>query len=337
MDNPRVAIIILNWNGWKDTIECLESVYNNIYDNFEVIVVDNGSTDESITKIKEYAKCKIIVKSNFFESKQNYKPIEVLEYSEKDIDISIDKNTLEKRFILLKIENNCGFAEGNNIGIRFALKYINPNYFLLMSNDTIMDTRCLEKLIKCGEQNQKIGILGPKIYYYDQPNIIWSVGCKIDWILCRGVHIGYNELDRGQYEMPTEVQYINGSTLLIKTDVINKIGYINKKFFLYFEETDWCLRASGLGYKIICMPQSKIWHKISQTTGGIRKEVGLYYITRNRWLFMKKWANKGNYFIFAIIQILGAGFLPTFISVFYKNRKLFLSYYKGLWDGITSN
>ena len=78
----------------------------------------------------------------------------------------------------------------------------------------------------------------------------------------------------------------------------------------------------------------KVWHKVSKSGGGISKEVGLYYITRNRWLFMKKWANKSDYIIFKYYQTIGAIILPLFLTVYYKNYKLLKAYYAGLWDGL---
>ena len=94
------------------------------------------------------------------------------------------------------------------------------------------------------------------------------------------------------------------------------------------------MRAKERGYENIYVPNSKIWHKISKSGGGISNPIGLYYITRNRWLFMKKWAHKSDFFIFVILQTVIAIILPTFMSVYYKNKKLFNAYYKGFFDGI---
>jgi GT2 family glycosyltransferase len=128
--------------------------------------------------------------------------------------------------------------------------------------------------------------------------------------------------------------YINGSCLLIKRRVLEKIGLLDEQFFLYFEETDLALRASKNHYKRIFVPNSKIWHKVSKSGGGIKQEIGLYYITRNRWIFMKKWANKTNFIIFVVIQILGVIILPILLSIYYNNRKLFSAYYGGFWNGL---
>ena len=296
MENPKVAIVIVNWNGQKDTIECLESLYRIDYPDYEIIIVDNHSDDDSVKRIKE-----------FYEG---------------------------GKFTIIENEENYGFAEGNNIGIQYALKNLNPKYILLLNNDTVVNVDFLKELINAGEKDAQIGILGPKIYYYDKPDVIWSAGCKISWKFARGIQIGTGEVDKGQYDDLKEVEYVSGSAFLIKTDVIDVIGLMDRKYFLYFEESDWTLRANHAGYKSLYVPTAKIWHKVSRSGGGISKPTGLYYITRNRWIFMKKWAEKSDYWIFMVYQVLGAFTFPIVLSIIYRNSNLFLAYYKGLKAGI---
>ena len=332
MDYPKVSIIILNWNGWEDTIECLESLYQIDYPNYNVIVVDNASQDDSIQKIKEYTQGKIHVKSDFFEYDYNNKPIKIIEMEKSNL---LNETTiLLNRLILIKNDENYGFAEGNNVGIRFSLKHLNPDYILLLNNDTVVDNNFLKKLVKLGECDEKIGMIGPKIYYYDEPKTIWCIGGKIDWKFARGIHIGNNELDEGQYENIKEVEYVSGSAFLIKKEVLEKVGLMDKDFFLYFEETDLTLRASKLGYKSFYSPKAKVWHKVSRSGGGMSKPIGLYYITRNRWFFMKRWANKGDFSFFILSQIIIATIFPLIISIYNYNKKLFWCYYFGLYDGV---
>jgi hypothetical protein len=333
MSDPSISIIILNWNGWSDTVECLESIYHLNYSNYQVIVADNNSSDDSIRKINDYARGNLEVKSNFIKYDPNDKPIEILDYKEEYIELEKNSSS-NKQLIIIENKKNFGFAEGNNIGIEFALENLNPDYILLLNNDTVADKDFLKILVQEGEADSKIGILGPKMYYYDNPNVIWCIGGKIDWKLARGLHIGIDETDIGQYPKKINFDYINGSCLLIKRKVLEEIGFFDKNFFLYFEETDLALRAFKKGYNSIYIPNAKIWHKVSKSSGGIKKEIGLYYITRNRWLFMKKWASQGDFFMFVITQILGALILPIFMIIYYKNKKLFFAYYTGLWDGI---
>lgn len=341
MNYPRVTIIIVNFNGWKYTIECLESVYNINYPNFSVVLVDNNSNDESLSKIREYCKCELKVVSPYFDYNPKNKPIFIKELdNNENITENINRQNLNKNdsdsLILIKNKENYGFAEGNNIGIRFSLNNLDPEYILLLNNDTVVGKNFLDELVKTGENNKEIGILGPKIYFYDKPNIIWSAGCKISWKLSRGIQIGTSELDQGQFNTQRKVEYVSGSAFLIKTEVIQKIGLMDRKYFLYFEESDWTLRANQAGYGSLYVPTAQIWHKISQSGGGMSKTTGLYYITRNRWIFMKKWAKKSDYAFFVIYQIIGFFLLPIMLSIYYKNQKLFLTYYRGFFDGIKS-
>lgn len=295
--DPKVSIVVINWNGWEETLECLESLYKISYTNYDVILVDNNSQDDSVRRINDFTKEK-------------------------------------SSFTLIENKENYGFAEGNNIGIRYALDHLNPAYILLLNNDTVVDKDFLKELIDAGEKNDVMGILGPKIYFYNKPDVIWSAGCKISWKMARGIQIGTGEKDIGQYDQHKIVEYVSGSAFLIKTNVINKIGLMDKKYFLYFEESDWTLRTNQAGYKSLYVPTAMVWHKVSSSGGGISKPIGLYYITRNRWIFMKKWAKRSDYLFFIFYQFFGALIFPIVLSAYYKNFKLISAYYHGLNKGI---
>jgi GT2 family glycosyltransferase len=329
----HVVIVILNWNGWKDTVECLESLYQNNYHNYGIIVVDNDSVDGSVDRIKDYCTGEIEVKSPFFRYNPYNKPIKILEINSNENN-RIDNFEFSSKLILIRNNKNVGFAEGNNIGIRYALNNLNSDYILLLNNDTVVDKEFLVEMLKVSESDDEIGIVGPKIYYYDEPNRIWFARGKISWKFCRGLNIGHNELDVGQYEKITEIEYASGCAFLIKKEVVDRVGLLDKRFFLYFEEIDWTLRVSKLGYQSVFVPKGKVWHKISKSGGGIKEKVGLYYITKNRWLLMKRWAKKTDFLFFIVYQAVGALIFPVFFSIYYQNPKLFLAYYRGLYDGL---
>ena len=290
---PQVSIIILNWNGKKDTIDCLESLKNITYPNYEILLVDNGSTDGSVDCFRE-----------------QYPEIEIIENKE-----------------------NLGFAEGNNIAIRKIVKK-ETKYILLLNNDTVVDKRFLDELIKVAESNQNIGILGPTIYYYSQPNKIQSAGAKILWNKGRDSISRHNELDVGEYNKIEEVDYVSGCALLAKVEVFKKIGCLNKHYFAYWEETDLCIRAHDALYKVLYVPKAKIWHKggsTSKKTNGFIQ----YHMTRNMFWFMKQHATRKQYISFLLYFF---GFQFWFSSAIYiihhKNINAFLSLLKGSMDGI---
>lgn len=290
---PKVTVIILNWNGKEDTIECIESVRNMIYPNYEILIVDNGSTDGSQEAFR-----------------QKYPDI-----------------------ILIESAENFGFAEGNNIGIRYALKK-GTKYILLLNNDIVVDRTFLDELVKQAEMEQKVGIVGPKIYFYHEPNKIFSAGVKINLWTGGASLIWHNQIDKGQLEDVKEVAYVPGAAILIKKGVIEKIGLLDAKYFFYYEEADWCARAKKAGYSVICVPKAKIWHKISSTAKKI-KGFSLYYLTRNRFLFMKKNSTKIQFLSFLSYFFTKDAMLTTASLIFlYRDLRLLKIFYKGIHDGI---
>jgi len=188
-------------------------------------------------------------------------------------------------FEIMVIDNdkeNRGFAKGNNIGIKQALEK-RADYILLLNNDTIVDPDFLKKLVEAGKNNEKAGILGPTIYEYGT-NKIHFAGGKINWLYTKGIHEKNSKLKTQNSKL---VDYITGACMLIKREVIEKIGLMDENYFLYFEDADWCLRARRAGYKCVVVPTSKIWHKVSSSA----KENSfsyIYYHTRNGFLMAKK-------------------------------------------------
>jgi GT2 family glycosyltransferase len=284
----RVSIVILNWNGWADTIECLESVYQLDYPEYDVIVVDNGSQDESIQKIREYCSGRIQVKSPFFQYDQEEKPIKIREYARTDIFKAEREPRPGRCLFLIKNERNYGFAEGNNIGIQCALHTCEADYVLLLNNDTVVDPSLLSELINAVKDHEKAGVAGPTLYYYSDPTRIQAAGGIINWWTGKTKERRRGEIDRGQYDK-REVDYIPGCALLIKREVLEAVGVLDPVYFAYFEETDFCVRCSRKGFTSVYIPQGKVWHKIARSTGGEFSPHMAYYFVRNRYIFIKKY------------------------------------------------
>jgi len=253
---PKVAIIVLNWNGWPDTLECLESLYQITYQNFEVIVVDNGSRDESVNKIRDYCEGKLRIKSDFFKYDHINKPIKIIEYSKSDAERRDIPEASNRKLILIKNEKNYGFAEGNNIGFEIALKR-GAKYLLALNNDTVVSRDFLNILISAMENNDKIGIAGPTCYYYAEPSTIWSAGIKINWWTGSINHAISKEI--------IKVDSVSGCAMIIKNKVINNISSFDKRFPFGQEDYEFCTRAIRNDFKVIYVPNSKVWHKISRS------------------------------------------------------------------------
>jgi GT2 family glycosyltransferase len=294
-EEPKVSIVILNWNGLEDTIECLESLQKITYPNYEVVVVDNGS------------------KGN-------------------------DAQVLRERFgdYIHVIENdrNYGFAEGNNIGMRHALANFNPDYILLLNNDTVVDAEFLTELVKAAEGDSSIGIAGPKIYSYGEPDKISFVGTKMHWWDVGTPPV--NQIDSGQFDELTEVDLVIGCALLIKRTLVEEIGLLYSGYFAYYEETEWCVKCRKAGYKVVYVPKAKLWHKLSSTAGKI-DGFRLYYMTRNRFVFMKRNLGKLQLVLsLAYFFLWPFMFTTVFLLIRQKNLGLLKTFYEGIRDGIGS-
>lgn len=332
---PNVSIIVLNWNGWEDTIECLESLYQIKYPNYEIILIDNGSKDESMQKIKKFCKNKLILKSDYF--KYDNKPISLFEFKEEDIEknninISEFKKCQNRKLLLIKCEKNYGFAKGNNIGMDFILNYLNSDITLLLNNDTVVEKNFLDELVEIALNDPKIGVLGPKIYFYDDNEKIFSLGGLINHWTGTTSHRGFGKIDKGQFNGIKEVHYVSGCALLIKNELIRKIGGFYEGYFNYYEETEWCMKVTEANYKVIVVPKSIIWHKIASTSK--KSYLYLYYKTRNRFIFMKRNFDLLKYISSSLIFFITYFPYECALNLYKKDLKSLKVFYKAIKDGI---
>jgi len=164
-------------------------------------------------------------------------------------------------------KENFRFAGGNNVGIEYTLSK-NADYILLLNNDTIIDPNFVAELVTTAESDTQIGMVGPKMYYYNDPNRIWYAGGKIEWWKGWLSHYGVRELDRDQYKLTKETDFISGCCILVKRKVMEKVGMLDPTYYIYGEDVDWCIRAFRAGYRLMFEPKARIWHKLSVSTGG---------------------------------------------------------------------
>lgn len=261
----KVAIILLNWNNYFDTKECIDSLKKIDYENHEIIVVDNGSKSDVVRLEKESG------------------------------------------ITLIKNEKNLGFAEGNNVGIRYALKN-GAEYILLLNNDTVVNHTFLTRLVTEAEKDEKIGIASPILYFFDRKDRVWYGGAKFNFFHGDARHKKLNKKDKGKYKVE-KTGYGSGAAFLIKKEVIDKIGLLCSDYFIYYEEADWSIRAKRAGYDIIFVPQSKVWHKVSSSTKKASPFM-IEYNIRNRMIFMKRNAHFYHW--------------PTFLFFYYFEFTIFV-------------
>lgn len=186
---------------------------------------------------------------------------------------------------IIALKENRGYAGNNNVGIQAAIDQ-GAEWIFVLNEDTILAPDCIERMVAVGESDPSIGIVGPMVYHYDEPDIIQSAGGDMNQFY-QGWHICENEVDKGQITEPHAVKWISGCGIMVRRAVVEQVGSIDERFYYYVEEFDWCVRAKESGWKIIHTPQAKIWHKGVQRNYHPKPSV-TYYATRNRLLVLMK-------------------------------------------------
>lgn len=208
----------------------------------------------------------------------------VLDNRSTDTSVQAISQTFPKVEII-ELQDNKGYAGNNNVGIQAALEQ-GADWVFVLNEDTILATDCITALVAIGESDPKTGIVGPMVYHFDEPGIIQSAGGVFDKHL-RGSHLAQNKADKGQFDQPHAVDWISGCAIMVRRAVIEQVGMIDERFFYYVEEAEWCLRTKKAGWKIIHVPQAKLWHKGVQLDYKPKPSV-TYYATRNRLLMLSK-------------------------------------------------
>lgn len=259
----KIAIVILHYKGKNFTAQCLQSIRKLKTKNFQIeTIVVNNNPQENLDGLKK-------------------------EFPE---------------FVFLETGKNLGFTGGNNFGIRRTLKD-GADYIFLINNDTFLAEDILLQLVKVAKKRRKAGILGPKIYFApgyeyhrgrykksERGKVFWYAGGEIDWDNVISQHRGVDKVDRGQYDRIEETDYVSGCGMFIKKEVLEKIGLLDDKYYLYYEDVNFSVRAKKAGFKLLFVPQAKMWHfnAGSSEVGGPLHD---YYMTRNRLLFGRRYAS----------------------------------------------
>ncbi len=278
MDEPHISFIILNWNGWKDTVECLESLYSINYSNYNIIVVDNFSDDNSIEKIKEYAKGNVEVNSKFFDYNLSNKPIKLFELKKKEILLTQKKPVL-RGLVIIKNDKNYGFAAGNNIGIEYALKKVESDYILVLNNDTVVKKNFVYSLVNFMQKNIDVGIGSCVEYSYYLKDSVLTAGISVNRF---GLgHLNAQNIKNPKFKKPFITSYAKGACIFISSRLLNEIGFFDEKMFIGAEDMDLSLRVWLNGKKVMIVPDSIIYHKHNISVSKKPKDWIVYYGVRS--------------------------------------------------------
>lgn len=248
----RVFVIIVSFNGGKKVVDCLESIKD-----WPLIIVDNNSTDKSVELIKELTSSRVnpLINNSLMNNKSTIK--------------------------LIENRTNLGFAGGVNVGMKYALKN-GAEYVMLLNQDAKVEKGTIENLVEVMKGDGKVGICGPLIF--DNKKKIWSAGGVVDKKRYSGGHLF--KIINGQ--KPYEIDFISGCAMMIKKKILEKIGFFDERFFLYYEDVDFCFRARKAGFKSVFAPLAIVDHHYHKTAD--KEKIKEYFMARNHLLFLEKHA-----------------------------------------------
>ncbi|WP_295995289.1 glycosyltransferase family 2 protein [Rugamonas sp.] len=304
-DSAGVCVVLLNWNGWRDTVECLESVLRSDYPNFRVVVCDNASSDGSLERIKAWADGTLAAgaATPAFDRLRGTALARPLRYIELDraaaerdrAETGADADSETAALTLIATGANLGFAGGNNVGLRHALADPRNEYFWLLNNDTVIEADALRRLVEHLRADPGAGICGSTLRHYYAPQRVQALGgSSYRALRCRAMPVGADQpaaaaIDGAAVER--QLAYVNGASMMLSRSFLRDVGLMAEDYFLYYEEFDWARRAAGR-YRLAYAPLSVVYHKEGGSIGtagrGKISAVALYYLQRNRIKFMRR-------------------------------------------------
>lgn len=259
---PRVAALVLDYNGRDVTLQALASLTAQDYPACDVVVVDNGSTDGS----------EAAVRAAF------------------------------PRVEVVRSAANLGPSGGGNLGFRWALER-GYDYALMLNNDIEVAPDFVRRLVEVAESDPRVGIVGPKAYYFWQRDTIWSAGGRLRFAEAVTSERGMGVVDRGQFDADADVEYVNGCAMLVKRAVFEDVGLWDPSYQLCFEDADFSLRARQAGWRIRYAHRAKLWHMVSTSTGGY-VPAKTFHSARSTALFVRRFANPLQRFGAVLMMIL---------------------------------
>lgn len=289
MSAPRVWIVVLQWNGWAFTRDCLESLARRSYPAAEVVVVDNASSDGSLEELRKAPGIRVIENAA-----------------------------------------NLRFAEGNNVALRESV-LAGADYALLLNNDTVVEPGFLEPLVEFMERHPRAGAAAPLIRYADPPDRVWFAGGEVNYWLGLTAHRGLRARDHGQFHAPSRCGYLTGCALLVRREVLEKVGYLDPGYYIYTEDADFSVRIRRAGYELWCVPASRISHRISASSGGGTTPFKVYHRTLSNAKFLARYARPWHWLTWPFAY-LGQGLVYALVCVAFGRPALAGAWWRGALD-----
>lgn len=358
MKYPKVYIVILNYNNWTDTIECLESVLRNDYPNYQVIVVDNKSPNNSMEYLKAWAEGKLDVWVNPAITLRGLtfpplpKPIPYVFYfkeeAEKGGNLELENRlvnsippeiTSKYPIVFIQSRHNLGFAGGNNIAIKYVLSKGDFDSIILLNNDTVVRKNSISELMNIKKKYGDKAIYSGRIFYYHDPQKIWYDGGHFNEWIGRTKHLNMGKYLHEIKNEPKvkEVNFITFCFVLIPKFILQKVGLLDESYFMYVEDLDYSYsyRVWKSGYKLYHVKSSEIWHKVGASSGEEEiSEFSAYWMMRNRVKFIISKLALSKKLI--SLLLLTASRPIKFVQYYIRGNKFIISaQIKGFIDGFS--
>jgi len=230
----------------------------------------------------------------------------------------------------INLPENLGFSRGINAGISHALTS-GADCLFIINNDTILDLSCIETLVSSIKENT--GILAPIIFYQSQPDKVWSIGGKLS-PLTLDMHT-HDTTQRTQVDLPESLDqdFVTGCGMLIPRKTFDEVGYFDEKYFLYYEDIDFCQRVRSTGLKIVVIKRAKMWHKVALSSGGLDSPNERYWSARSGIRYFRKHA-RGWQYVFIIPWRLGSAIRTTVRLINSNKLDTLAAYWRGIKDGL---
>lgn len=288
----KISVVLVNYNGKKYNDKCITSILNSeVNETLQIVVVDNASTDGSMEEMEK-------------------------------------KWGSNSKIHFIYMEDNYGFSKANNEGITWSLEQ-GAEFILLLNNDTEIEPDAIGHMIDC--QKEKHGIVVPKVFYADKPDTIWCAGGRLTPVIKKPVHIAMGDKDLGQMVDNKACTFANGCCMLLTDKIVLELGLLNEKFFLYYEDTEYSMRAAEKNISIWFCGKAVVYHKVNGATRGNENPANAYYITRN-WLFCNRLhLSKIRFFLFCIYFIFNR-LAWIIIWTFQGKGKMVRAVWNGTYD-----
>lgn len=338
---PKTFIVVLNWNGWEYTLECLESLLRCTCPNCRIVVVDNGSTDNSETRIREWAIGERTAPARFTHGDITAKPLPVISYARELAERggSPDEeqriaNSSAPALVMIQTGANLGFAGGNNVGIRYACTR-GAEYVLLLNNDAYFRSpETLSAMIDFMDRTPRAAACGGRLFYPDgSPQQSYGNFPAVLRILAYLFPVHRllpeqwlkrvkrsNVIPDGSVREPVRIDWPSGACLMVRAKAMEEVGMLDEQYFLYVEETDWCFRMREKGWDRYYLPEAEVIHVFGGSIGNAPVSMQRYHLESQFTYYRKHFSARA-------LSVVAAGYMvrSSFSVPYWKIAALVLS------------